>query len=280
MGPVRVTGVTGQVSLDEGTFLGQTLTQTTITSPTGYSPLNLPQGGLIPGRYYRIHGGSGATFNGYTEMVLLRYGAPQTVALVTMPTGQLGTGLWIGNDDFAIVGRVSAGSSQTVPVALDVYLWLAARNPDGSDPVWQHPVSGVWYLTDVLGIAGPFHVDIDSKATAESLAFALPIPDEPGLQGGVLLMQWATVTPNQEAAVSDVFGAMITPPWPGSGTDAGSGQKREAAVQPSWLAAAKSMLPRVPEKSIVAIREWLASRPSLSPRGAGLAVWQSIVRKE
>ncbi|MCC6672163.1 MAG: hypothetical protein IT458_13965 [Planctomycetes bacterium] len=270
LGPIRVNNVAGRAYLCDVTMGAGVLAQVTVTDPNTFVQLPLPEGGLIPGLRYEIRGEPNAQVAPLRFMGLLRYGLPQVTSKIEMPFGYIHpAGFWIGNSEFGVVGWLRSGAVSQGPVPVNLYLWIGARRPDGTDPVTT--VGGVTVLSEVVGSLGPMPVTVADKLTHGPVQVSLPVPYDEGLVGAVLLWQWAAVDAVQSVTVSDVFGAMVTSPWvePESATRSGSRDSARVA-----FSVARSVWPKVSAEVVNKAKTWVKSIP-----GGGVDASESLIRE-
>lgn len=276
VGPVLAGDVRGAVELRDRVFAHDLISTTELGEAPGleWTALGLPAEGLVPGLWYSVAPATGRRFRGERFLALARHGAPEESALVAMHPGTL-SGVFLGNTELRVGTSLRAGLQAALPLDVDLYLWMGVRNEDGVDPVEVQGESVC--LTEVLAIAGPVRATARNGSYPCLVGARVPVPDDPELLGGVVLCQWAAVVPGHSAVtVSDVFGAMVSPPWPDE-------RLREPQESPAaekgaaWLRAAQASLPRVPKASVAAVRRWLGSREDWAVEGEGLRVWRRRV---
>lgn len=272
LGPISAWGIQGNVYLEEKTFGVGILGQATLPNDSTVVSIPVPQGGLLPGLFYEVHGPTSGTAIGASFMALVRHGTAQQTNLISMSPGQVASsGCWYGNSEFVVRGLFGASANVSLPLELEVHLWVAARHADGTDPIRDW--AGTKLLSEVLGSFGPETVSVTTTTFPSVKVIDFPIPDEAGLGGAVPLFQWVAVAPTGEVAVSDVFGPMITQPWPGS-LDSGSSE-HESASSGSLVEKALGGMPR-PEASRKLFVELIKSRPSWSLAGRKLELWNRL----
>jgi len=263
-GPIEISNVVGTVNLTEKTFGLGVIAQATLTDPAAWVPIALPAGGLLPGLVYALEPAPGTDGFSTHWTGLVRHGFADRTDEVRMPAGEIDpSGCWLGNSEFSLPGWTFAGSELVMPATMDYYLYVGVRSATGVDPVSPVGQSDQYILNEVVGAVGPMRVVFKDGDRIHTLSAPLPIPNDSALFGAVLLWQWATVTPSQQVTVSEVFGAMVTNPWPGADASAGTDGSVEL----------RGIYPKVTAKAIRAAKEWLQSTPSTRVTARKLAPW-------
>ena len=171
-------------------------------------------------------------------------------------------------------GGSMRGGAATLPMSITVYLLISARHADGTDPVRDW--AGTKLLNEVLGaIDQTVTVSSDSLPGVTYVDF--PIPNEPGLGGAVPLFQWVAVAPTGELAVSDVFGVMITQPWPSldSGSEAPRSQSSRPMSSTNLVERALGKTPQ-PAASREKFEGFIRSRAKYALTGKKLEIWNRL----
>jgi hypothetical protein len=114
----------------------------------------------------------------------------------------------VGDTGFEVSSGVRFGPAPHGPVPVRRILWIAARRPDGTDPIVPGE-GGIAFLQPTVQEQGMVFV---GPRGADEAKVSLPLADDPSLEAGVLLFQFVFFHPRTGAAVvSDVFGTAIRP---------------------------------------------------------------------
>ena len=229
-GPVQIRGGTGSFQLVN--FLtGDIELQGTVPDAATFSTFALPRP-LMPGVLHRIVG-SGAEPRIFLPLV--RHGAPTADATVAMRHGTILPPFQVGGADFRLTGHLDTAPPAQVPV----WLWMALRRADGTDPVETIGGRQVLAATELLGSAGPFFTQPPEGMTSASFVFPIDLPNDNTWAGVTVLWQYLAITPLWNVVVSDVFGAELLPQSTAARQSLRTGENREGTAQGERLRAAR-----------------------------------------
>ncbi len=194
--PLRIHGAAGPFQIvdtrdDSVVFNG---TQTS-TAPQKHTPTTLE-----PGVRYRLESASGAAPTTFTPNV--RYGEGIGLNGIEMRNGFPNSDFVIGEPSVFLGGAIRQSDPAVGAATGLVWLWLAQRRADGTDPVVD--VDGSPVLTELMGTAGP--IMVEPSPGGDYFGFELPLPNDPNLAGTVFLWQFVSLT-GMDLLVSDVVGA-------------------------------------------------------------------------
>jgi hypothetical protein len=229
-GPVQIRGGTGSFQLVN--FLtGDIELQGTVPDAATFSTFALPRP-LMPGVIHRIVG-SGAEPRVFLPLV--RHGAPTADATVAMRHGTILPPFQVGGADFRLTGHLDTAPPAQVPV----WLWMALRRADGTDPVETIGGRQVLAAAELLGSAGPFFTQPPEGMNSASFVFPLALPNDNTWAGVTVLWQYLAITPLWNVVVSDVFGAELLPQSTAARQSLRTGENREGTAQGERLRAAR-----------------------------------------
>ncbi|MFQ5503467.1 MAG: hypothetical protein ACE5F1_01565 [Planctomycetota bacterium] len=180
--------------------------------------------------------------------------------------------LYVGQQDFRPMFVLEHDPAPQTPQVIQGILWLASRTQGGTDPV---VVNGDLALL-IPEFQYSFDIFLDKGAPKGPADFSLQIPNDPVLQGLVMLFQYVAIAPNasQDTVVSDVFGSTILPAPSGGGSHASETGPRA----PTWA----KMTAKRRAEARKAFGQWLTrDKGSISPSGSQLiaAVQARLVRQ-
>jgi hypothetical protein len=158
----------------------------------------VPQMWQNPGREYRLE------FPGVKTNLLVRPSVRYAPGGSTSPDFTVGRAIYWPS---VVRGDARFGSGVEVSTALNgqvvAFLAVGVRQ-GGVDPVSLDP-SGVYLLNTNVAFAFTF----DAQHVRNSVGREFPIPDDPAWDDQVVLFQYWFFLPNQQYAVSEVFGVQI-----------------------------------------------------------------------
>lgn len=163
-----------------------------ITPPADFS--------TYPGLEYALTAPSGApTPYRFFLRPTVRYGSPVGATGFSLGRVSMPLVCQVGDDGYAhgvdVDTTIGTGTVQAS-------LWVATRGPNG-DPV---TIQG---NTAVLDPQATIDFSFDLATFGSTVGLRYPIPDDPTLEGVVLLWQYVFVLPNSEVAFTEVFGTGI-----------------------------------------------------------------------
>lgn len=184
------------------------------SDPTTWETIQIPNGALEQYRRYRIRS---TTSPGITPsrltLPILRYGVPTQPAgsnqrqLLPGSLDSFGDGgAVIGNAKFAASSRLLLGEAGS-GADVSVFLLLAFRNPDGTDPIVDQG-DGTFSLQTTSFIGPKSVVGVERESLSDTCFFGVPLPELPSLIGQTLLFQ-VVASVDGDPLRSDVFGITI-----------------------------------------------------------------------
>jgi hypothetical protein len=203
---------------------------------------------LTPGQLHRITS-PGIPSNYFTPTV--RHGTPKVVSAFGVTPG-LAPSARLGNLGFGVATRFPRADSNSYEV-LQGSLWIAVRDSSGNDsvvPAPPVPPGATAFLVPAASIE--FLVEYQIGDETFPYGIGIPLPNDPILEGLVLLFQFVAIVPGGlDFVISDVFGVTVLSA--GSGGDASGGrvwatmssEEREAALKAglAWLGTLNKRLP-------------------------------------
>ncbi len=111
----------------------------------------------------------------------------------------------VGNVNYNVTGEIEFESSPAAASNVTCYLAIGVRNADGTDPVDSVGNSAVLNPVATQG----FLRDVMAKRESVPIAYQMPVPADPELEGGVLLYQWIALDQEGQVGWSEVFGTAI-----------------------------------------------------------------------
>lgn len=174
------------------------------SSASAESWTEIPSGLLVPGDYYRVVGAralDSVVLTPLKRFTGVSLGNP-TPDGFSMSRGFLPyEGAQIGFADFWVSGSLyDHRSTPKVAATLSVSLMV------GTIEAGTTTVNGVEWMANPITVLGPISVTIDADRADVRSGFPLPIPNDPGLEGGSISFQFVGVTPQNHFVLSDVFG--------------------------------------------------------------------------
>lgn len=146
----------------------------------------------------------------------------------------------VGNADYAVfaVLRSTRSGGPDQPTIASPSVLFAFRNADGTDPIVD--VAGRTVLDFVAAVQRP--VPIDPPGLFFRARHPIPIPDDPALDGTVLLVQWMLANSDGSVSLSDITGTAVRVPPTGDGrasgaSGSGTPPARRASAEASLLEA-------------------------------------------
>jgi hypothetical protein len=206
--------------------------------------LPLPASGLTPGGAYFLRRLSGSWRESAPLTINSMWGSASVGNAVRFQRDLL-RGLHIGNQGFAVSGRLQWVDAVHPPTATrDVYLLIAAWAP-GSEAITVDPATQVASMESVLGIVGPITTSIPSGSDGH-VYLPIPAPDDPGLAGLHITFQWA-VDDGTVIAWSEVFGSLLFPaPAATAQSSASHGTTPPVGMTPARRNASKAWVANTP----------------------------------
>lgn len=156
--------------------------------------------------------------------------------------GNIGTRCHVGNDQFyfSVRSEPQPGQTVTFPETYEALLLLGIHGVHTIENTPQGPmVMGAWFGSDTMNVL---------DATGAAAIVDAPIPNDPGLEGLVLMVQWAITKSGQDNYyLSDIVGvrirnAAVLTPHQGSpatmsaqATGPGSGSSQQMERLQTWM---------------------------------------------
>lgn len=205
--PLTIMGPAGHFSIVDG-FTGATAYSGVLPSADTWHAFRIPQE-LTAGHPFDVRVAGSSTPSRIWPLV--RYGAPQQEDGIrigwahTQPAACV-----VGNGRFGFVADVRFDPKPAAPLSYvaDLYVSIGFRAANGVDPIFETSELGAAILNPST-ILGPEPTVVSSGEITQPLACVLPLPDDPSLEGNVLLWQFLCTTPNGLVCVSDVAGCTI-----------------------------------------------------------------------
>ena len=244
-GPLRVLGQAAPCSVVDSETLAS-VGSLAMGSTSQWSSLTL-SGDLVPGRSYRIHGGTIA--DSIQLWPTYREGSPVGDGLYSIRHGTLRPpAMLVGNADFSVASSVryhwSGQPPSTVPIPS--FLWAKVGVP-GPGVTITLP-TGTVLINSPDATIGPDAEDtpVDPASLVSRLHFGVPIPNNDLLVGVPIVFQFVAISPSGQPMVSDVFGSSIrgqasglsgalAQPQSGAGSAAAVPMHARCAMCREWL---------------------------------------------
>jgi hypothetical protein len=164
-----------------------------------------PEFNATPGTWYSIET-PGDEVVGSHYFSTVRYGVPTGQAGFELSHGGFvmdHSGPSVGSEYFGVtLGLLERTLIENQPIV--GALWIGFRAPNGADPVTVQGGRAQLYPSLEL----PFVIGGNGYAPAD-IGHQIPIPNDPGLDGLVVLFQYAFLLPSGQIEVSDVFGMRV-----------------------------------------------------------------------
>ena len=207
--------IAGPVTFDvESLFTGEVVASGFVENGGDWVDLDRPNAFYeLPGSPFTVVGGQDIA-QAQAFRPLLRYGLPLTSTDLKPGAGLVGSAfLFVGSSKFLVGSPLSLSyltAEPSSPVSVPAQLWVqfGYRGPGApADPVVE--------LGSQATLVSPIPIDIahGQRSIDSGCGYPMSVPNDPGLEGVVMLFQFVFVSPvnPNDVAATDVFGSVILP---------------------------------------------------------------------